>query len=328
MPNRIRNIFNIINNVEERNSSIYVLFKSKNNNHPERWEVRKMRSSENLIRDLLELNRDFLSKFINNENLVVVDYQPGPSLGQNFVEQIPINEVHEFEGIKNLVEECTLFFRDGLEIHNFRPYAYVIKCDVNFENQDEDSSIFVFQHIQKQKAFRKGKILSKNHDKYDSLGEELYFLSDKFDCLYCDFNEYEEDDYNNMFIFNKQHFDWIFGFEEIFQNEIRERFQNDNGEFEDIINYENFAELVINNYQFIRKTYKLLQNGNFNTYFNRNVLERVPREANILELEWGQDGRLIVNETNVKKILNIVNEDYLKSIVSDTVFLSLSKTNI
>ena len=91
MPNRIRNIFNIINNVEERNSSIYVLFKSKNNNHPERWEVRKMRSSENLIRDLLELNRDFLSKFINNENLVVVDYQPGPSLGQNFVEQIPIS---------------------------------------------------------------------------------------------------------------------------------------------------------------------------------------------------------------------------------------------
>lgn len=38
--------------------------------------------------------------------------------------------------------------------------------------------------------------------------------------------------------------------------------------------------------------------------------------------------RLIVNEHNAKKILNIVNEDYLKSIVSDTVFLSLSKTNI
>ena len=65
MPNRIRNIFNIINNVEEENSSIYILFKSKNNNNPERWEVRRMRSSENLIRDLLELNQDFLLNLIN-----------------------------------------------------------------------------------------------------------------------------------------------------------------------------------------------------------------------------------------------------------------------
>ena len=63
-------------------------------------------------------------------------------------------------------------------------------------------------------------------------------------------------------------------------------------------------------------------------YFNRNVLERVPQEAGIIELEWDAEGMLIVNETNVKKILNIVNEDYLKSIVSDNVFLSLSKTNL
>ena len=327
MPNRIRNIFNIINNVEEENSSIYILFKSKNNNNPERWEVRRMRSSENLIRDLLELNQDFLLNLINNENLDVVDYQPGPSLGRDFIEQILINEISEFEGIKNLVEECTLFFRDGLEIPNFRPYAYIIKFNVTLENHDEeDNSIFVFQHIQKQNAFRKGKILNRLQDTYDSLGEELYFLSDKFDCLYCDFNEYEEE-YNNMFIFNKRHFDWI-GFEEIFKNEIRNRLQNDNDEFEDIIDFNAFAELVINDYQFVRKTYNLLHNGNFTNYFTREILERVPEEAGIAELEWGADERLVVNAENINKLLKIINEDYLKSIISDTVFLSLSKTNI
>lgn len=328
MPNRIRNIFNIINNnVEERNASLYILFKTTNNN-PDKWEIRKMRSAENLIRDLLELTGDFLSNLINNENLEVVNYQPGPNLGQDYIEQIDIENVHDFEGIKNLVEECDIFFRDRLEITNYRPFAYVIKFEVTHENEDEDNSIFIFQHIQKQNSFRKGKILNRIQDTYDSLSDELYFLSDKFDCLYYDFENNNEENLNKMFIFNKQHFDWIFGFEEVFKDEIRERLYNGTEEFEDIIDFDAFAELVINNYQFVRKTYRLLDNENFNTYFNREILERVPCEAGIADLEWGTDDRLIVNENNAKKILNIVNEDYLKSIVSDTVFLSLSKTNI
>lgn len=328
MPNRIRNIFNIINDVEEENISLYILFKSTNNNLLERWNIRIIRSSETLTRDILELTTEFLADWINNENLEVIDYQPGPNLGKDFIEQLNIEHVQYFNEMKDLVGNRVEFFRNRLEIPNFRPFAYIIKFEINVENPTGNNSIFLFQHIQKQNSFQKGKILHRILDTYDSLGEELFFLSDKFDCLYCDFEDNLGENLNNMFIFNKQHFDWIFGFEEIFKDNIRERFQNGTEEFEDIIDFEAFAELVINNYHFVRKTYRLLNNGNFNMYFNRNVLERVPQEAGIIELEWDAEGMLIVNETNVKKILNIVNEDYLKSIVSDNVFLSLSKTNL
>ena len=41
-----------------------------------------------------------------------------------------------------------------------------------------------------------------------------------------------------------------------------------------------------------------------------------------------EDEKLVVNKDNVLKILNIVNEDYLKSVVSDNVFRSLSTTSV
>lgn len=165
-----------------------------------------MRSAENLIRDLLELTGDFLSNSINNENLEIVNYKPGPNLGQDYIEQIDIDNVHEFEGIKSLVEECDIFFRDRLEIANYRPFAYVIKFEVTSERQNDDESIFIFQHIQKQNSFRKGKIINRFLDTYDSLGDELYFLSDKFDCLYYDFENNTEEDLNKMFIFRQTTF--------------------------------------------------------------------------------------------------------------------------
>lgn len=186
----------------------------------------------------------------------------------------------------------------------------------------------MFQYIQKQKILKKGFWFDRLSETFVKLGDELFFMNNSFDFMYWD-DKNEDSTEKLIYIFNNRQFDWLFGFLDEFKEELITYFQNIDEEIKEMIDVEEFARYVANDYIFLRKTYNSMKNGNFNNYFNEETIEKVEEVAPITKLKRSKnDNKIIINDDNVKKILNIVNEDYLRSIVSENLFQSLNKTNI
>lgn len=321
----LKDMIHIMNRVESNNVGLYLLFKSrkKESNIP-KWEIRKMKTDENLAKDILGINKDFLNSTINQSSLEVIEYSPGPNTDKNIVERSDADYLPKFDEIKDLLNRNASILPHNSKVTNYKPIAYIMKLDT-FINDVHEKSIVTFQYLVKQNTLKKGRLIGKFDDTFERMEDELFYMGLNFDAIYCENKINDEHLY--MYIFNKQHIDWIFGFGEIFKEEICTIFDGNKDEYTDLIEVDDFKNFVLADYQFIRKAYNVLKNGNFDKYFNKETILKVEKEANISQLEW-HDGKLVVNEDNVKKILRIVNEDYLKSVVSDNVYRSLSKTSI
>lgn len=327
MVENLKNMIHIMNRVESDNVSLYLLFKLRENDETKpKWTIRKMKTNDDLAGEILALNSEFLKSIITLESLEVIDYSPGPNNDKNIVDKISSDNLPRFDEMKGLLSRVATPLPVNSKVTNYKPIAYIMKLDT-FTNGSHEKSIVTFQYLQNQNTLKKGRLISRCSEEFVRMENDLFYMSPNFDCLYCE--DKTTDDVNvDMYIFNKQHLDWIFGFGEIFKDEIRTIFEGNSNNYADLIDIAEFTDYILADYQFVRKTYKVLKNGNFEKYFNKETILKVEDEAQISKLEWDDDGKLIINGDNVKKILNIVNEDYLKSVVSDNVFKSLSKTSL
>lgn len=326
MVKTLKNMIHIMNKVEPKNVGLYLLFKNRNNNKKTKWEIRQMKTQKELADTILNMNIRFLSEIIKQKSLEVIDYSPGQNNDKNIIEKIKAEDLPHFTEIKNLLDRNCSPLPHNSKVKYYKPIAYIIKLDV-LQSRNFEKSIITFQYLTNQKILKKGGFIKRFNDEFKKLEEEkLFYIHNNFDCLY--FKDENDNNKSDMYIFNKQHLDWIFGFAEIFKEEIEREFEENNEKYNDLINIDEFRNYVLKDYILTRKTYKVLKNENFKKYFNRKIILKVEKEAKISKLEWNEDDKLIINKDNVKKILNIVNEDYLKSVVSDNIFRSLSKTNL
>ena len=321
---KFKNMIHIMNKVKNNNVGLYLLFKvnTKKDELP-KWEIRKMKTDDDLAEYILNINKDFLKSMINQKSLDVIEYSPGPNTDKNIVERSNVDNLPKFDEIKDLLNRNATPLPSNSKVKYYKPIAYIIKLDT-FLNDVHENSIVTFQYLVQQNTIKKGKIIGRIDDTFKRMENDLFYIGATLDALYCENKINDEEIY--MYIFNKQHIDWIFGFGEIFKEEIKTILEG-NEEYTKLINVNEFTNFVLEDYQFVRKTYKVLKNGNFDKYFNKKTILKVEKEAKISSLEWKSE-KLIVNEDNVKKILDIVNEDYLKSVVSENVFRSLSKTSV
>lgn len=321
----LKNMIHIMNRVESDNVSLYLLFKlyDKTKNLP-KWEIRKMKTTDDLAKDILSINKDFLKSTINQKSLEVIEYSPGPNTDKNIVEKSNVDNLPKFDEIKEILKRNATELPSNSKITYYKPITYIMKLDT-FINGVHENSIVTFQYLVQQKTLKKGRVINRFDDTFRRIENDLFYIGPTLDALYCENKMLVEP--IDMYIFNKQHIDWIFGFGEIFKEEILTIFNENTEKYGKLINMNEFTNFILSDYQFVRKTYKVLKNGNFDKYFKKEIISKVEKEANISKLEW-KNKKLVINEDNVKKILNIVNEDYLKSVVSDTIYRSLSKTSI
>ena len=191
-----KEIVKLINEVKLENISLYMLFKSKSNinkNSNKKWEVYQMKTSENLVEDILNLIKQFLKSIIESKSFDEIPYKPGPNNPKNIVSIINKKELFDFNEIKNEINNCSKIFKNP-NIKGFKPFVYLIKLNIVDKNSKFNSILF-FQHIQKQNALKKG-IVSIFNQKFDSIKEEMFYISNTFDCLCINNSE-------NMIIFNK-----------------------------------------------------------------------------------------------------------------------------
>lgn len=283
-----------MNQVESGNVGLYLLFKINNNNQNlPKWKIRKMKTTDDFAENILNINKDFLKSIINQKSLEIIDYSPGSNNDKNIVEKSDVDYLPKFDEIKDLLNSSATELPSNSKIKYYKPIAYIMKLDT-VVNGISEKSIVSFQYLIQQKTLKKGRVFSKVDDTFRRIEGELFYMGPTLDALYCE-NKIDDKDPIYMYIFHKQHIDWIFGFGEIFKNEIRTIFEDNQDKYDDLININDFKNFILEDYQFVRKTYKVLKNGNFDKYFNKETILKVEDEAKISKLEWKGE-KLVVNK--------------------------------
>jgi hypothetical protein len=73
----------------------------------------------------------------------------------------------------------------------------------------------------------------------------------------------------------------------------------------------------------LKRLYNVLNNGGLELLNSENVT--TINDTHNIGLEFNDDGKIDINGKNAWKIIHILNDDYLKSVVTDNNFLSLNK---
>lgn len=280
MVEKLKNMIHIMNKVESSNIGLYLLFKiRKNEEDKPKWKIRQMKMDDDLAKEVLNLSTGFLSFIINQKSLDVIEYSPGNNTDKNIVEKVDVDSLPRFDEIKNLLNRVSTVLPANSQIKYYKPIAYIIKLDT-FVNGNYDKSIVIFQYLQKQNTLKKGRLFGRWDDEFKKMDDDLFYMGTNFDALYCE-DKSNDNEMLFMYIFNKQHIDWIFGFGEIFKEEIRTIFNSNEQSYNELINVNEFTNFILGDYHFVRKTYKVLKNGNFTRYFNRETILKVQEEANV-----------------------------------------------
>lgn len=280
--------------------------------------------NDKLSECIKKLAVNFIKKITNDTNYNEREYCPVTNYDEGEIEYIDLNEISMFETINvDIMGDTRIFSKEN--IRGYEPYVYI--CDFRFH---DNSHFLLFQHIRGKKIFKKGLLIGRFNNEFSKVTdlEDIYLIDDVFDCLAWKKNLSNNEESNFMYIFNKKRFDWIFGFEEKFKNELDKKFKKiiENSK-EELIDEDEFLNFVKNDYYALRKTFKLIKNGNFKKYFNKDVLDKMEEEK-IVKFDWTEDCKLVINRDNIKRLLKVLDEDYLKSIISDDIFVSLSKRSL
>ena len=189
---------------------------------------------------------------------------------------------------------------------------------------DGENKIFSFQKI-RNKTFLENKkinlILNGNLEKFD---KPLLPLESKIDCI-CSLN----DDNPIMYIFHNYYFEQIFGFEEKFRNEIKEKLEKFENRTDKSVKLDvkKLFSKIENNKRSLKKLYMILNNDNYNYLTEENIRKIEEKSENIKFNR--SNGELHLDEfEDVKKILNLLNDDYLEGILSQKPFKTSNKIDL
>lgn len=163
-------------------------------------------------------------------------------------------------------------------------------------------------------------------EKISKFENQLLVLDDKIDCICL----LENEDLSNqtMYIFHKYYFEQIFGFEEKFKKEIKNML--DELEIDDEssikLDLEKFYSKIENNSRSLKKLYVILNNKNFN-YLTEENIEKIETKSKDLKFNRSNGFLKLDSYDDIKKILNLLNDDYLEGILSQKPFKTSNKVD-
>lgn len=264
---------------------------------------------------IFSIVKNQLNEYLNDEDYAKVEYCPVTKYNKFAVEYILLDELHRLSEFQRLLSS---------------PHSHMIYKGNLEENHELWISLFVFEFtegntIRKITAFQKirsKKTLTKNlfsirNDELYKINNSILSIEDKIDCIFMD-------NMSEMFIFNKYFFELMFGFEEKFKKEIKESLKifEENDEINSILDINKFYDKIENNRNHLKKLYKVIKDNKLYLLNEENII-KTEEKCNIKIEKEG--GFLKLSHDNIRKILAMLNEDYLESILSDDSYLTSNK---
>lgn len=299
-------VFQNLNSYNGENLNLHLLTRSVNREYG--FLTTELEEEEDIKNDLFNLIKDQLNNILEKDEYLEETYCPVTKYGSSTIETIPVNDINSFEDIISGFEGDIDCYNSN-DLENTRIWAYVVVLG--------DNDLIIFQKCQPsqvletQKKFK----LIENDGHFSKMNDTILTISPKMDCIV--HNE-------KMFILNKFHFEEIFGIIDKFEEELTEKIGMIPQESV-LVDLEELLNFCKNDRNKIKKLYKVLDSNGF-TFLTRENVEQLNQTHNLgLNIE-NNVIKLTPNDT--RKVLNLMDEDYMNSAISNKPFVSHFKSPI
>lgn len=312
----MNNILEKVYNIKPKHVNLYLFSKAKSKIDYEVFST-KITDLEMLSELKTNIHNQIHDYITNEETEDPIDYNPLIN-GKHIVQKIECDELQRLsEFIEDIERDPILYSKTKLSKgHSLWTIAIVM--------DDGENKILAFQKIRNKTFLENDKmklIVGENIKKFN---EPLLPLENKIDCI-CSL----EEDNPIMFIFHNYYFEQIFGFEEKFRREIKEKLDKFESRTDKSVKLDvkKLFSKVENNQRSLKKLYMILNNENFN-YLTEENIRKI--EEKIENIKFNRsNGELHLDEfEDVKKILNLLNDDYLEGILSQKPFKTSNKIDL
>ena len=266
----MNDILEKVYNIKPKHVNLYLFSKAKSKM---KYEVFSTKITDlEMLSDLKTVIHSQIHNYISKEETEdPIDYNPLIN-DKDIVQKIECNELHRLsEFIEDIERDPILYTKTTLDKgHSLWIIAIVM--------DDGENKILAFQKI-RNKTFLENKkmnlILGENLEKFD---KPLLPLENKIDCI-CSL----DDDNPIMYIFHNYYFEQIFGFEEKFRKEIKEKLDKFESRTDKSVKLDvkKLFSKIENNQRSLKKLYMILNNDNFNYLTEENIKKIEEKSENI-----------------------------------------------
>lgn len=269
------------------------------------YSVLRTKITADIGEALITIVKQQLSKLLETVDLEYIEYNPAINLDKNHVETIKREEVHYLDEILRDMNSADLNIFDMKQSKNL--WAYAIKIG--------NSGITLFRkYTEKRILDIKGWIpLFVQNGVFNKLTDSILTIDKDIDCIYYD---------GKMFILDKTHFEKIFSFMDKFILEIDANICHleEKSLVDDITALQ---ELCKSDPRKIKKLNKVLKSDILNSLNTKRISE-INRQYN-LDLDFTEDGKIIVSHKNIWTVLRVLDDEYLESPMTDNKYEVHSK---
>lgn len=269
------------------------------------YSVLRTKITADIGEALITIVKQQLSKLLETVDLEYIEYNPAINLDKNHVETIKREEVHYLDEILQDMNSADLNIFDMKQSKNL--WAYAIKIG--------NSGITLFRkYTEKRILDIKGWIpLFVQNGVFNKLTDSILTIDKDIDCIYYD---------GKMFILDKIQFEKIFSFMDKFILEIDANICHleEKSLVDDITALQ---ELCKSDPRKIKKLNKVLKSDILNSLNTKRISE-INRQYN-LDLNFTEDGKIIVSPKNIWTVLRVLDDEYLESPMTDNKYEVHSK---
>ena len=250
---------------------------------------------------------------ILNKDPEYIEYGAIPYSDRVHVEKINKNEVPYLSQLLIEVSNSVEVFEDT---RTNKIFGYIVKIE------NGNNALFLFRKYTPKKLVEKGKLsMIFNKGIFQRLNYTIMAIDEVYDAALL-LKEGDDQSQVQVFIFNRSQFESMFSFVDFYEKEVdgRKKEIDDKDLLNDI---DVFIDFCKNDSRMIKKFARILKNGEFSK-MSKNDIKDVVDEYK-LDLEFDDSGKVVVNKDNIWTILRILDDDYVRSEITDTKYEARSK---
>ena len=299
----LREINSHLDQITPNNVKLFFISRYKENSNYE-YVVYKTQITNEIGQEFIEILKKNINKYLKLDNLEYNQYNPMVIMEKNNIEYIEKGDVVHFKIIKSELKKINLDLFDLEETKKL--WAFAIKFG---------SELIYFRKYTENKILDKKPLLALfvSDGAFNKLDKSVITIDQKVDCIY-----YKE----KIYILNKNQFEQIFSFLEKLMDEIDESY--DRLVQKSLVDDEQILyDLCKTDPKKVKKLNKVLKGDIIDT-LDYDKVNQLNNQYN-LELEFTDDNKMKIQRKNIWTILKVLDDDYLKSPVTDIKYEAHSK---
>ncbi|CAD6494513.1 MAG: hypothetical protein LAKADJCE_00802 [Candidatus Argoarchaeum ethanivorans] len=301
--------------VEPKNAKLYFIERDKNQRTKEvNYNTLKTTITIEIGKELVDVGLQQIISILNDDP-EYIDYGIVPYSDKRHVEKINKNDVPYLSKLLIEVSTSVEVFEDT---KTNKIFGYIVKIE-----DSRNNALFLFRKYTPKKLLEKGKLsmILNDEGSFQRLNYKIMAIDEIYDAALL-LKEGDDQSQVQVFIFNRSKFESMFSFVDFYEKEVdgRKKEIDDKDLLNDI---DVFIDFCKNDSRMIKKFARFLKNGEFSKMSKNNIKDVVGKYK--LDLEFDDNGKVVVNKDNIWTILRILDDDYVRSEITNTKYEARSK---